>query len=214
MMRQPVYAGAGMWNFVGDSSRLENQVIKLSLSESGIRISSSQFPAGKRLPLRSICFQYLLHLLNNDFLSFLNYKTGLIIFILCCVNAYLPKTEAQSITPELLRFFIDDLNEIKRLDCIDTSLYTASTSEYGGCEESVMNCFFSEMEVVRHESKIKQCTNNESVNTLLRNAKPYKNASHVMKANCKQCEQYEERNFTEFVENFKILVQHLFKNMS
>ncbi|KYO36171.1 interleukin-15 isoform C [Alligator mississippiensis] len=168
----------------------------------------------RRLPLRSICFQYLLHLLNNDFLSFLNYKTGLIIFILCCVNAYLPKTEAQSITPKLLRFFIDDLNEIKRLDCIDTSLYTASTSEYGGCEESVMNCFFSEMEVVRHESKIKQCTNNESVNTLLRNAKPYKNASHVMKANCKQCEQYEERNFTEFVENFKILVQHLFKNMS
>ncbi|XP_019389944.1 PREDICTED: interleukin-15 isoform X2 [Crocodylus porosus] len=191
-MPQPVYAGAGMWNFVGDSSRLENQ----------------------RLPLRSTCFQYLLHLLNNDFLSFLNYKTGLIIFILCCINAYLPKTEAQSITPDLLRYFIDDLNEIKRLDCIDTSLYTASTSEYGGCEESVMNCFFSEMEVVRHESKIKQCTNNESVNTLLRNAKPYKNASHVMKANCKQCEQYEERNFTEFVENFKILVQHLFKNMS
>ncbi|KAM9661836.1 interleukin-15 isoform 5-T15 [Morphnus guianensis] len=141
--------------------------------------------------LKSICLQYQLYLLlNSHFFCLLKNEMGLIIFFLC---AYVPKTAAGHCKwAEVLK----DLEQIK-----------TSKKE---CQEPVMRCFFLETEVILQECLIKNCSKTQDVwniwkngNASLENNKLNSKTS----AKCKECEEYEEKNFTEFIQSFVKVIQ-------
>ncbi|XP_074891987.1 interleukin-15 isoform X3 [Buteo buteo] len=158
----------------------------------------TQNPAGalsrldsQKTHLKSICLQYQLYLLlNSHFFCLLKNEMGLIIFFLC---AYVPKTVAGHCKwAEVLK----DLEQIK-----------TSKKE---CQEPVMRCFFLETEVILQECLIKNCSKTQDVwniwkngNASLENNKLNSKTS----AKCKECEEYEEKNFTEFIQSFVKVIQ-------
>ncbi|XP_075277137.1 interleukin-15 isoform X2 [Opisthocomus hoazin] len=174
--------------------------------------------------LQSICLQNQLYLLLNSHLfCLLKNEMGLIIFFLC---AYIPKTAAGHCKwAEVLK----DLEQIKtskkrgsglgsqllqRKYCgtldIDVSLYTANTDEGKECQEPVMRCFFLETKVILQECLIKKCSKTQDVLNIWKNG----NASlennklnSTTSAKCKECEEYEEKNFTEFIQSFVKVIQ-------
>ncbi|KAM6346640.1 interleukin-15 [Podargus strigoides] len=150
--------------------------------------------------LKSICLQYQLYLLlNSHFFCLLKNETGLIIFFLC---AYVPKTaEGHCKWAEVLK----DLEQIKTAKDIDVSLYTANTDEDKECQERVIRCFFLETKVILQECLIKNCSKTQDVLNIWKNG----NASlennklnSTTSAKCKECEEYEEKNFAEFIQSF------------
>ncbi|XP_074946608.1 interleukin-15 [Phalacrocorax aristotelis] len=151
--------------------------------------------------LKSICLQYQLYLLLN---SLLKNEMGLIIFFLC---AYVPKTAAGHCKwTEVLK----DLELIQTSKDIDVSLYTANTDEDKECQEPVMRCFLLEMKVILQECHIKNCSKTQDVLNIWKNG----NASlennklnSTTSAKCKECEEYEEKNFTEFIQSFVKVIQ-------
>ncbi|XP_024591872.1 interleukin-15 isoform X3 [Neophocaena asiaeorientalis asiaeorientalis] len=96
--------------------------------------------------LRSTSIQcYLCLLLNSHFLT----EAGIHVFILGCIGAGLPKTEAnwQHVISDLKR--IEDL--IQSID-MDATLYTES-SAHPSCKVTAMKCFLLELHVILHESR-------------------------------------------------------------
>ncbi|NXE06320.1 IL15 protein, partial [Lophotis ruficrista] len=155
--------------------------------------------------LKSICLQYQLYLpLNSHFFCLSKNEMGLIIFFLC---AYVPKTVAGHCRwAEVLK----DLEQIRTDKDIDVSLYTANADAGVKCQEPIMRCFFLEMNVVVQECRIKKCSKTQDVlniwkngNTSLQNNK----LSSTPSAKCKECEEYEEKNFTEFIHSFVKVLQ-------
>ncbi|XP_069635845.1 interleukin-15 isoform X2 [Haliaeetus albicilla] len=121
--------------------------------------------------------------------------------------AYVPKTVAGHCKwAEVLK----DLEQIKTSKDIDVSLYTANTDEGKECQEPVIRCFFLETEVILQECLIKNCSKTQDVwnvwkngNASLENNKLNSKTS----AKCKECEEYEEKNFTEFIQSFVKVIQ-------
>uniref|UniRef100_A0AC11BJN4 Interleukin 15 n=1 Tax=Ovis aries TaxID=9940 RepID=A0AC11BJN4_SHEEP len=99
-----------------------------------------------KLYLRSTSIQcYLCLLLNSHFLT----EAGIHVFILGCISAGLPKTEAnwQSV--------IHDLKTIEHLIQsmhMDATLYTESDA-HPNCKVTALQCFLLELRVILHESK-------------------------------------------------------------
>ncbi|XP_041317725.1 interleukin-15 isoform X1 [Pyrgilauda ruficollis] len=157
---------------------------------------------GQKTHLKSICLRYLL--LNSHCFCLLQNGMGLIIFFLC---AYVPKTEAGHCKwAEVL----EDLERIKTSKDIDVSLYTANADEDEECQELVMRCFFLETEVIIQECRIKNCSKTQDVWNIWKNGNESfeKNKLTSTKSEkCKACEEYEEKNFTEFVQNFEKVIQ-------
>ncbi|NWS67155.1 IL15 protein, partial [Crotophaga sulcirostris] len=157
--------------------------------------------------LKNICLQYQLYLLlKSHFLCLLKNETGLIIIFLC---AYVPKTAAGHCRwAEVLK----DLELIKTSKDIDVRLYTANTDEDKECQEPVMRCFFLEMKVVVQECHIKKCSKTQDVLNILKNGNASLENNKVsnnstISAKCKECEEYEEKNFTEFIQSFVKVIQ-------
>ncbi|KAG6924990.1 interleukin 15 [Chelydra serpentina] len=167
--------------------------------------------------LRSICFNYQQYLiLKRHFLSFLNNATGITIFILCCISAYLPRIEAE----RRWEAVIADLHVIKgTYDSTDASLYTANTDKPDECEIQVMECFFLELNVIFHECEIRKgCKIKQYVRNVLENVKAnlpkntsLPNSPNRNKITCKQCEEYEEGNFNHFIDTFEQFAKHKLK---
>ncbi|CAM2112954.1 interleukin-15 [Lepidochelys kempii] len=168
--------------------------------------------------LRSICLycqQYLI--LKRHFLSFLNNATGITIFILCCISAYLPRIEAERRRWEAV---IEDLHMIKGItDTIDACLYTAYIDKPDECEVQVMECFLLELKVISQECEIRKgCKIKQYIRNVLANVKAnlpkntsLPNSPNRNKITCKQCEEYEEGNFTYFIETFEEFAKHKLK---
>ncbi|NXE96558.1 IL15 protein, partial [Menura novaehollandiae] len=155
--------------------------------------------------LKSICLQYQLYLLpNSHFFCLLKNGMGLILFFLC---AYVPKTEAGHCKwAEVLQ----DLERIKTSKDIDVSLYTANADEDVKCQELVMRCFFLETKVIIQECRIKNCSKTQDVWNIWKNVHENlenNKVSNTNTAKCKECEEYEEKNFTEFIQNFVKVIQ-------
>ncbi|XP_069711380.1 interleukin-15 isoform X1 [Phaenicophaeus curvirostris] len=154
--------------------------------------------------LKNICLQYQLYLLlKSQFLCLLKNETGLIIIFLC---AYVLKTAAGHCKwAEVLK----DLERIKTSRDIDVILYTANTDEDKECQEPVMRCFFLEMKVIVQECYIKNCSKTQDVVNILKNgnARLEINKNSATSAKCKECEEYEEKNFTEFIQSFVKVIQ-------
>ncbi|XP_027508691.1 interleukin-15 isoform X1 [Corapipo altera] len=157
----------------------------------------------QKIHLKSICLQYqLCLLLNSHFFCLLKNEMGLI--ILC---AYVPKTEAGHCKwAEVLK----DLEKIKTSKDIDVSLYTANTDEDEECQEPVMRCFFLETEVIIQECRIKNCSETQDVVNIWKNGNASlenKKLNSTTSAKCKECEEYEEKSFTEFIQSFEKVIQ-------
>ncbi|KAM7112830.1 interleukin-15 isoform 3-T6 [Ciconia maguari] len=182
-------------------SRLESQSCRLSGHKLQIKIwtyintscslvQSSSFHKTRKTHLKSICLQYQLYLLlNSHFFCLLKNEMGLIIFFLC---AYVPKTAAGHCKwAEVLK----DLEQIK-----------TSKKE---CQEPVMRCFFLEMKVILQECLIKNCSKTQDVLNIWKNgnASLENKLNSTTSAKCKECEEYEEKNFTEFIQNFVKVIQ-------
>ncbi|NXK27627.1 IL15 protein, partial [Arenaria interpres] len=155
--------------------------------------------------LKSICLQYQLYLLlNSHFFCLLKNEKGLIIFFLC---TYVSKTAAGHCKwAEVLK----DLEQIKTSKDIDVSLYTANTDEDKECREPVIRCFFLETEVILHECLIKNCSKTQDVLNIWKNGNASLDSNKLSSkrsAKCKECEEYEEKNFTEFIQSFVKVIQ-------
>ncbi|KFQ38764.1 Interleukin-15, partial [Mesitornis unicolor] len=155
--------------------------------------------------LKSICLQYQLYLLlNSHFFCLLRNEKGLFTIFLC---AYVPKTAAGHCKwAEVLK----DLEQIKTSKDIDVSLYTANTDEDKECQIPVMRCFFLEMKVVVHECRIKNCSKTQDVLNIWKNGKASLENSKLnstTSVKCKECEEYEEKDFTEFIQSFVKVIQ-------
>ncbi|XP_027663541.2 interleukin-15 isoform X1 [Falco biarmicus] len=203
-------------NSAGTLSRLESQSCRLSgcklqikifiyLNMSCSLVQCSSFHKTRKTHLKSVCLQYqLCLLLNCHFFGLLKNEMGLIIFFLC---ASVPKTAAgQCKWAEVLK----DLEQIKTSKDIDVSLYTANTDEDKECQEPVMRCFFLETNVILQECLIKNCSKTQDVLNIWKNGNisfEKNKLNSTTSAKCKECEEYEEKNFTEFIQSFVKVIQ-------
>ncbi|KAF5923389.1 hypothetical protein HPG69_006558 [Diceros bicornis minor] len=140
--------------------------------------------------LRSTSIQcYLCLLLNSHFLT----EAGIHVFILSCISAGLPKTEAN---------WQDVISDLKRIeDLIQPN-----------CKVTAMKCFLLELRVISHESRNMDI--NETVENLiiLANSSLSSNGN-IIESGCKECEELEEKNIKEFLRSFVHIVQ-MFINLS
>ncbi|XP_063133892.1 interleukin-15 isoform X11 [Rattus norvegicus] len=131
---------------------------------------------------------YLCFLLNSHFLT----EAGIHVFILGCVSVGLPKTEANWID---VRYDLEKIESLIQFIHIDTTLYTDS-----------------DFHVILHEYS--NMTLNETVRNVLYLANSTLSSNkNVIESGCKECEELEERNFTEFLQSFIHIVQ-MFINTS
>ncbi|XP_008841663.1 interleukin-15 isoform X2 [Nannospalax galili] len=141
---------------------------------------------------------YLCFLLNSHFLT----EAGIHIFIWGCLGAGLPKTEAN------WNDVIKDLRKIEVLIQsihIDATLYTESDF-HPSCKVTTMKCFLLELRVILHESS------DVYINETVRNMIILANSSlssngNITESGCKECEELEEKNITEFIQSFVRIVQ-------
>nr|XP_033795702.1 interleukin-15 isoform X2 [Geotrypetes seraphini]XP_033795709.1 interleukin-15 isoform X2 [Geotrypetes seraphini]XP_033795719.1 interleukin-15 isoform X2 [Geotrypetes seraphini]XP_033795726.1 interleukin-15 isoform X2 [Geotrypetes seraphini] len=159
----------------------------------------------KKNHLNRIRVQASLYLALNYFaLSLLNSDTGIYFFILCCISASFPRTEADELPWDIVLL---DLEKIEKLNRdIDAKLYTASPGP-DACFESVLRCFLEELKVIVYEGEDQQNETSQYVkfvNTNLRlDDLPY----NIVPKECKQCEQFQEEDFATFMASFKNLVR-------
>ncbi|XP_068961526.1 interleukin-15 [Petaurus breviceps papuanus] len=158
---------------------------------------------GQKSNLRSTRFQcYLCLILNSHFFSFLT-EGGTHFFILSCISAHLPKTEASN-----WQDVISDLEHIQlliqSLD-IDATLYTESNA-HPSCKITMMRCFLLELRVISYEC------NNTRLRETVENIIIIANATlssdrNIIESGCKECEELEEKNVGEFLQSFIHIVQ-------
>ncbi|NXN98269.1 IL15 protein, partial [Rhinopomastus cyanomelas] len=134
----------------------------------------------------------------------LKHEMGLITFVLW---AYVLKTAAGHCRwAEVLK----DLEQIQTSQDIDVSLYTADTDEDNECQGRVMRCFFLEIKVILQECLIKNCSRTQDVLNIWKNGNASLESNKwngTASARCKECEEYEEKSFTEFVRSFVRVIQ-------
>ncbi|XP_038281488.1 interleukin-15 isoform X1 [Canis lupus familiaris] len=155
--------------------------------------------------LRSTSIQcYLCLLLNSHFLT----EAGIHVFILGCISAGLPKTEAnwQDVILDLEK--IDNLIQSIHMD---TTLYTES-DVHPSCKITAMKCFLLELGVISLESgshPIKEAVENLII---LANS-DLSSKGNITETGCKECEELEEKSIKEFLQSFVHIVQ-MFINSS
>nr|XP_060634889.1 interleukin-15 [Anolis sagrei ordinatus]XP_060634890.1 interleukin-15 [Anolis sagrei ordinatus]XP_060634891.1 interleukin-15 [Anolis sagrei ordinatus]XP_060634892.1 interleukin-15 [Anolis sagrei ordinatus] len=103
---------------------------------------------------------------------------------------------------------LEDLKQIiKTPPKIDTSLYTASY--FGHCKISVVRCFYLEMNVLYYEAGIGGDSNvYNSTQRVLRTIERFLEGKQEKETSqCKECENFEEKQYTEFIEDFQNIVR-------
>ncbi|XP_038611238.1 interleukin-15 isoform X2 [Tachyglossus aculeatus] len=169
----------------------------------------SRSVGGRKTCLGSTCMPcYLCLILHSHFFILLNNKTGIHFFILGCISVCLPKTEGSS-DNGTWQAVIEDLKLIKNMTKfidIDAMLYTDKGQP--NCKVTVMRCFLLELHVILHESNDK--TLNRTVwNIIITANSTLSSKMSTKESGCKKCEEFEEKNFTEFLDDFMITVQSL-----
>ncbi|XP_043825711.1 interleukin-15 [Dromiciops gliroides] len=158
---------------------------------------------GRKSNLRSTRIHcYLCLILNSHFFSFLT-EAGTPFFILSCISAQLPKTEASNWI-----YIIDDLKEIQRFiqkSNIDATLYTESNA-HPSCRITMMRCFLLELRVISYESN--NVTLHETVENVIITANTTLSSDrNIEESGCKECEELEEKHVEEFIQSFIHMAQ-------
>lgn len=149
--------------------------------------------------MRSTSIQcYLCLLLNSHFLT----EAGIHVFILGCISAGLPKTEANwsdvMADIEKIKHFIQHVH-------IDATLYTESDID-PNCQVTAMKCFLLELHVISQEARDGNFT--LTIENLLILANSSLSAKqNIKESGCKQCEELEEKDVHEFLRSFVSIVQ-------
>nr|XP_010952905.1 interleukin-15 [Camelus bactrianus]XP_045372371.1 interleukin-15 [Camelus bactrianus]XP_045372372.1 interleukin-15 [Camelus bactrianus] len=141
---------------------------------------------------------YLCLLLNSHFLT----EAGIHVFILGCISAGLPKTEAN------WQYVISDLKRIENLIQsihMDATLYTESDA-HPSCKVTAMKCFLLELRVISQESRDMDITDTVENLLILANSS-LSSIEHKTELGCKECEELEEKNIHEFLKSFVHIVQ-------
>nr|AAW82751.1 interleukin 15 [Marmota monax] len=141
---------------------------------------------------------YVCLLLNTHFLT----EAGIRVFILGCISASIPKTEANW---EDVRRDLQKIENLIQSLHMDATLYTES-DVHPRCKVTAMNCFLLELEVISHESRDGDIEETVKNLILLANSSLSSNGN-ITESGCKVCEELEEKNITEFLESFKHIVQ-------
>ncbi|KAK7801366.1 hypothetical protein U0070_009212 [Myodes glareolus] len=94
---------------------------------------------------------------------------------------------------------------------IDATLYTDSDF-HPSCKVTAMNCFLLELRVILHEYSDVDLNGTIENLMLLANSTLSSN-KNLTEYGCKECEELEEKSFTEFLQSFKSIVQ-MFINTS
>uniref|UniRef100_A0A8C2P4V6 Interleukin n=1 Tax=Capra hircus TaxID=9925 RepID=A0A8C2P4V6_CAPHI len=149
--------------------------------------------------LRSTSIQcYLCLLLNSHFFK----EAGIHVFILGCISAGLPKTEAN------WQYVIHDLETIERLIQsmhMDATLYTESDAHVSiFCFQHC--CLFQLFTVSIQSSgygKVRSISKNLTI-LADRNLSSIENKTEL---GCKECEELEEKSIKEFLKSFVHIVQ-------
>lgn len=141
---------------------------------------------------------YLCLLLKKHFLA----EATIHLFIWGCVSAGLPKTEAN---------WVDVIGDLRRIENliqsihIDATLYTES-DVHPNCKVTAMKCFLLELRVILHECKEAHITDVVTNIIILANNSLSSNGN-VTESGCKECEELEEKDVTEFLRSFTHIVQ-------
>ncbi|XP_015681376.1 interleukin-15 [Protobothrops mucrosquamatus] len=134
-----------------------------------------------------------------------NLKNKFLVFYLI-LSLYLLYIQASS----QLEAVLQDLEKIKVNSEIDAYLYTADLNYPSHCNLSVIKCFQLEMEVVLYESKFEDRNFCNSVYRIVRIVKYFLSfETNTDTYTCQRCETYKEKKYSEFIENFKFVIQRI-----
>ncbi|XP_053315314.1 interleukin-15 [Spea bombifrons] len=128
---------------------------------------------------------------------------------------------------EMSKYILQDLDLFHKVingtlywtqhSAMNLTLYTANIQTDDTCNDSIIHCYLLELAVVVEE--VACVENNTEAQILLEFMKDnyFPDGQHkalgdfvpVIPDNCPKCEDYEEKNFQEFMKEFKSLLQYL-----
>nr|XP_003221714.1 PREDICTED: interleukin-15 [Anolis carolinensis]XP_008110071.1 PREDICTED: interleukin-15 [Anolis carolinensis]XP_008110072.1 PREDICTED: interleukin-15 [Anolis carolinensis]XP_008110073.1 PREDICTED: interleukin-15 [Anolis carolinensis] len=138
---------------------------------------------------------------NYFWSSFINVS----LFILCSCFQEVQTRRFVSWEPVL-----KDLEQIIKIPTkVDASLYTATYSNH--CKISVVRCFHLEMKVLLYEANIGGDSDiYNSTRRVLRSVGRFLDDEQDKETSqCQECETFEEKQYTEFIENFQDIARRL-----
>ncbi|XP_078532985.1 interleukin-15 [Lissotriton helveticus] len=154
------------------------------------------------------CVHYPIH---DCVLKFLNGEAGLYVFVLCCISACFPKTEASH--EAYWMEMITDLTTLKGyINGSDAILYSGtSIKDKDSCRKAVLWCYLKELESIVRESKILgKMVDEQLMNFLWENSCLSKTlAENHGDENCLPCEMYPEKAYIDFIEDLTHFFQEL-----
>ncbi|XP_062992430.1 interleukin-15 isoform X2 [Elgaria multicarinata webbii] len=148
-------------------------------------------------------------IMNNYFWSSLINKPAVTIFILCSYLLQIQTSSAIDWRPVIV-----DLDQIVESNSeIDASLYTADLNYPVTCNISVVKCFFLELQVLLHESKIGGDEEfHDNVNRVFRSVNKFLSGHQGSETSqCRECETFEEKTYTEFIKDFTVVARRFNK---
>ncbi|CAI9556487.1 unnamed protein product [Staurois parvus] len=92
----------------------------------------------------------------------------------------------------------------------ELTLYTASPSHVDTCRNSILHCYVQELQTIVEEITLigdKDAAND--ITFLIHNIETNGNLSSLQEDNCKDCEEYEEKDLEKFIEGFTALAQQM-----
>uniref|UniRef100_UPI00398F7427 interleukin-15-like n=1 Tax=Pristiophorus japonicus TaxID=55135 RepID=UPI00398F7427 len=197
-------------------------ILALTLS----RLSLMQFALfTQRRQVKRVCFYCYLHLsLNCHIFTFIHSETGISLLLLCSLAVSLPTADAannynaskmktSAELHEILTIVIsmqkqvEDKHKNESLlyppkDVPELHLYTPEDVP-GDCFETAFNCFISELHVLQFEFQL-ESYELKYIRMVYRNAQKF---SKFIQKNCKICEEFQEKNSTDFLKAFEALLQ-------
>ncbi|XP_006008993.1 interleukin-15 [Latimeria chalumnae] len=172
----------------------------------------------KKRKVRCICFHCYLSLYSIVF-NFLNTRTGITLFVFCCVSVNIPRTEGNAHVS--CGLMVHDLKELRSRvahtsvqDPIDAMLYTPPSAEKP-CTIEALKCFLAELEVIDFEYNDDDDKTGEVkvlIETLKKLGKSITEEGSKANTNCKQCEEFEVKTVDVFLAQFTETIQFLNKN--
>ncbi|XP_044536591.1 interleukin-15 [Gracilinanus agilis] len=157
---------------------------------------------GRKSYLKSTPIQYYLYLIfNGHFFNFLT-EAGTHFFILSCISAHLPKTEASA-----WEYVIRDLERLKDLtNKTDISTLYTESNAHPSCKITTLRCFLQELHVISYESNNNEVSETV-INIIILANSTFSSDGNIAESGCKECEELEEKNVGEFLKSFIHMVQ-------
>ncbi|XP_078066976.1 interleukin-15-like [Mustelus asterias] len=179
---------------------------------------------------KRVCFYCYLHLsLDCHIFTFINTETGISLLLLCNLALCLPTADAAadytsktslaalSEMSQVVRSMQDQVGKKQKAESLvnahknvpELRLYTPEQVSRD-CFETAFNCFIEELKVLYREFSFDsfKFTNHERLD---RDAKGL--SKFTRPENCTRCEEFEEKNVTDFLKAFEVLLQHMYKGL-